>query len=155
MKLLLRVIPILFFISFLPISMSCSQSKDASSDKQTGSSPQKKCERLAQEKFNGNYVLEFNSAGSYVLCFQKEDSIKDQSPATSSAYFIYDLNKDLIVHEETIGNGRVQWLNDHQLEVSIIPGIVKGDEKNESNKLNYIYDLELKKKVFNRIDKDK
>ncbi|OGU36901.1 MAG: hypothetical protein A2068_01000 [Ignavibacteria bacterium GWB2_35_6b] len=109
---------------------------------------------MAKEKFAENYIMEFNPSKSYMLCFKKENKHKDQAPAPLT-YFIYDINNDSVLFEESIGAGRVKWLNDYQVEISLIPGIVKGDEKQEDTNLNYIYDLRLQKKLFTTNDKGK
>jgi hypothetical protein len=144
---------IFFFIFLLSFLTACSQSKDTPSNDQPKSPDTFKYELVAKEKFKENYVMQYSPAKSYVLCLKKDSYSKEKN--NISSYFIYDLNKDGIVYEETIGKGSVEWLNDNQLQVSVIPGIVKGDEKQVNNKLNYIYDLGIKRKLFNTNDKGK
>lgn len=111
-------------------------------------------EIIAKEKFTVNYVMKFNASKDYLLCFKNDDSHKEKN-TSATAYFIYDLKNDVVLIEETIGAGKVEWLNDHQVEISSIPGIVKGGEKEETTKQSYIYDLKLKKKLSITNDKDK
>lgn len=142
-----------FFIFLLSLLAGCSQSKDTPSNGQPMVTDTSKYEQVAKEKFKENYVMQYNSTKSYILCLKKGDYSKEHN--YTSSYFIYDPAKDSIVYEETIGKGSVKWLNDNQVQVSIIPGIVKGDEKQADNKPNYIYDLAQKRKISNINDKEK
>lgn len=148
MNFLVKGSHILFLLSFLLIIVACSQSKDITAQTETNSN----FELLAKEKFSENYVMEFNSSKSYMLCFKNVDHKMKNSFA--SAYFIYDLKNDVVLFEETIGVGSVKWLNDNQVEISPVPGIVKGGEKEEDMKVSYIYDITLKKKLTSTIDKN-
>jgi len=63
-------------------------------------------------------------------------------------FFIYSLNDEKIIFEENLPNGKIEWINDHQVRVSIIPGIVSGKEEKEKSQFGYIYDTSLQRKIF-------
>lgn len=54
---------------------------------------------------------------------------------------------DAILHEDEIANGDVTWNNDYQIKVTMIPGIIKDDDKASAQPLGYMYDIRLKKKI--------
>ena len=148
---------ILIFILFsalLILSFECSSSKETSEKTETTEIKEEKTveiekyTELAKDKFGDNFSIQMNSDKTYVLCSNVPKSIKDNRPATVS-YFIYDLKNEKIVFEESIPDGNVSWLNEHQIKITIIPGIVKGDEKEEGSDSGYIYDIIQMKKIFN------
>ena len=100
------------------------------------------------EKYNDNFSLQYNSDNTFVLCL-KRNKKTEPSPFPSINYFVYDIKGEILLFEEAIDRGDVKWINDFQIKISTIPGIVKGDEKNEGKGAEYIYDLKLKKKIFN------
>lgn len=138
---------ILFFIllsALLTLSFECSSSEETSEKTVTI----EKYTELAKDKFGDNFATQMNSDKTYVLCSNVPKSIRDNGP-TAVSYFIYDLKNDKIVFEESIPDGNVSWLNEHQIKVTIIPGIVKGDDKEGGSKTGYIYDVIQMKKIFN------
>ena len=42
----------------------------------------------------------------------------------------------------------VKWLNDYQIQISTIPGIVTGDEEANKKLMGYIYDIKLQRKLY-------
>ncbi len=103
---------------------------------------------IAEAKYNENIEYIFNADTSYVLCI-KQFKPTNQTPFLKLNFFVYLLKSMQIVFEESLGRGHVKWLNNHQLQVFLIPGIIKGDEKQSQKFYGYIYDLVHHKKIYN------
>jgi hypothetical protein len=148
---------ILFFIlisALLTLSFECSSSEETLEKTETSEIKKEKSveiekyKELAKDKFGDNFSIQMNSDKTYVLCSNVPKSVKDNRP-TAVSYFVYDLKNKKIVFEESIPDGNVSWLNEHQIIVTIIPGIVKGDDKEGGSKPGYIYDVIQMRKIFN------
>ena len=143
----------LLFLALLTFSFECSSSEETSEKTETSQINKEKTvtiekyAELAKDKFGDNFSIQMNSDKTFVLCSNVPKSIKDNEP-TAVSYFIYDLKNEKIVFEESIPDGNVSWLNEHQIKVTIIPGIVKRDDEGGSN-TEYIYDVIQMKKIFN------
>jgi len=149
MKINKRAIIILTFTSFL-ISCASNEKTPENSEQTIKQKPTSKVELLAAEKFENHYVIQNNSSNTFALCVNKIIG-SDHLFRNAINYFIYDLSNEKLIHEELIASGNVKWLNDHQIQITIIPGIVKGDEKGEGKPAAYIYDVKLKKKIISKI----
>jgi len=147
-KRVIIIISTLIYTSFL-ISCASSEKTPENSDQIINQKPAKKVEQFAIEKYKNNYILQNNSSNTFTLCVKKIKS-SDHSPRNTINYFVYDLSVEELIHEESIANGNVKWLNDHQIQISITPGTVKGDEKGEGEPTGYIYDTKLKKKIISK-----
>ncbi|MGD8306929.1 MAG: hypothetical protein PVF17_09760 [Ignavibacteria bacterium] len=154
MELVKRIPYLLMLFALFTLSFKCSTSEESSKIKDSNDNRTENIEtldeyvNLAKEKFNDNYSIQMNSDKSCVLCFTKSLDGNELAPLK---YFLYDLNNEKIIFEDAVGPGSVQWINDYQIQVSIIPGIVKGEENSEGNVPGYIYDIKKKKKIVNPI----
>lgn len=154
MELVKRIPYLLMLFALFTLSFKCSSSEESSKIKDSNDTKTENIEtvdeyvKLAKERFNDNYSIQMNSDKSYVLCFTKSLDGKEQAPLK---YFLYDLNNEKIIFEDAVGPGSVQWINDYQIQVSVIPGIIKGEENFEGNISGYIYDTKKKKKIVNPV----
>lgn len=98
--------------------------------------------KLAAEKYASQVSYEFSPNEHYVLCINSRDPSR---PALTPPlnFFIYDLRSDEIVYEASLANGTVEWLNDTQIVVKTLPGIVPKESVEQKQTLPYgfIYDL--------------
>ena len=132
-----KKIPPLICFSLL-IVYSCVSSEDKSTE------GERMYEKSAIEKYGDNIKYLFNAAHTYVLCIKQAQAGTEQ-PFPPLKFFVYDLDSEKIVYEESLANGSVKWRNDYQLEITIIPGIIKGNEEG----VNYfIYDLNEGKRIY-------
>ena len=102
--------------------------------------------KIAGQKYKNNVDYRFNASKTHVLCIKKSKPTQE-NPFPSLAFFLYDLKREKILLEESSTRGHVKWLNDHQIQISLIPGIVTGDEQKNKRLTGYIYDLKLKRKI--------
>ena len=56
--------------------------------------------------------------------------------------------------EDSLAKASIKWLNDYQIQVSTIPGIVTGEEA-DKKLMGYIYDVKLQRKLYAQGDKVK
>ena len=115
-----------------------------SSSQATASESYKK---IADQKYKNDVDYRFNSLKTHVLCVKKSKPT-EKHPFPSLAFFLYDLKENKILFEESSTRGHVKWFNDHQIQISLIPGIVTGDEEKNRRLTGYIYDLKLKRKIY-------
>ena len=101
---------------------------------------------LALAKYGEGVEFIFNESETHVLCLkQNKVKLSPALPQDPLRFFVYDLQNEKIVYEDSIEDGSVNWISNSELQISIIPGIVSGDENPED--FTYIYDVkELRKK---------
>ncbi len=148
---------LLLFCSILIFFIACSsgpktppktsQNLPTSTTQAFDSMPSEPYKNLATQKYGQNVSYVYNQSKTCVLCLKTAQNLSQKGTYQNRAYFfLYDLENDRILLEESLENATVRWFNDHQLQVSITPGIVKGNEE-ENDELGYIYDLKLQKKI--------
>lgn len=123
---------------------ACCGSKNTTSNLNESQKKNDSFKKIAVEKFDNNYQFKFNSDSTYLICYSQNKKSQDVFPPLK--YFIYDLNNNDIVFEESLPNGKIKWINDFQVQVYIVPGIVHGDENKNSSSV-YIYDVKHKRKI--------
>lgn len=133
-------IPVLLLVS-LTIFGCCNSKHITSNEKITDQNYKK----LAEEKYRNNYNILINPDSSHIIVYSKIRKENLSEPPLK--YFIYNLQKNVIVFEDNLPNGDVGWIDNSLVKVSIIPGIVKGDEEENSFLHGYIYDISLNKKI--------
>lgn len=102
--------------------------------------------KIAESKLGDNYKIIFNSDSTYLTAYQlNKNSNENILPALK--FFVYDLSEEKILFEDNLPNGKVEWINDHQVKVSTTPGIVSGKEEKNKSLFGYTYDVNLKKKI--------
>ncbi|MGE5797657.1 MAG: hypothetical protein ACM339_13675 [Ignavibacteria bacterium] len=102
--------------------------------------------KIAESKLGDNYKIIFNSDSTYLTAYQlNKNSNENIRPALK--FFVYDLSEEKILFEDNLPNGKVEWINDHQVKVSTTPGIVSGKEEKNKSLFGYTYDVKLKKKI--------
>ena len=109
---------------------------------------------LAVDKYTDNITYRRNLTHIYVLCYkQSRPTIQDPFPPLQ--FFVYDLKNEKVLFEDSLAKGSIKWLNDYQIQVSTIPGIVTGDEEADKKLMGYIYDVKLQRKLNAQGDKFK
>lgn len=86
----------------------------------------KSAEVLAQEKFGDEYNLAENENGKFILCYKiREDKNRLHS---SLHYFVYEASQNGIIFEEKLNDSKIKWLDDQNLEITITPEVISGDD---------------------------
>ena len=96
-------------------------------------------ERIATDKFGPGVEYTPNAPGSLVLCSRarKPTSL---APQRTIDFFVYDTSADKIIFEETLSDGDVSWRDDRHLQITIRPGIVKGEDA-QQQPVSYLVDV--------------
>ncbi len=110
--------------------------------------------KLAVDKYKDNITYQINLTHLYVLC-HKQSRSTSRNPFPQVQFFVYDLKNEKVLFEDSLVNGSVKWLNDYQIQVSTIPGIVTGEEEADKKLMGYIYDVKLQRKLYAQGDKFK
>lgn len=86
----------------------------------------KSAEVLAKEKFGDEYNLAENENGKFILCYKiREDKNRLHS---SLHYFVYEASQNGIIFEEKLNDSKIKWLDDQNLEITITPEVISGDD---------------------------
>ncbi|MBI3578118.1 MAG: hypothetical protein HY276_06790 [Ignavibacteriales bacterium] len=134
-----------FFPLVIAIIMliSCSSTKTGSKN----STEEPVYKSVAAKKLGtGAVEYLFNASNTVVVCM-KASKPTNLMPQHHIIFFVYDVAGDAILHEDEIANGDVTWNNDYQIKVTMIPGIIKDDDKAGTQPSGYMYDIRLKKKI--------
>jgi hypothetical protein len=108
--------------------------------------------KIIKEKFPQQNSIQYNTNKTYALCL---NNTKSQSNKPLK-FFVYSIKTDKIILEDSLPKGKVKWLNENQIEVTSVPGIVRGREGKENQENGYIFDLKLQKKINKfQIDRQK
>jgi len=98
---------------------------------------------IAKQKYGSETQFLKNSTNNFILCFKREKKTA-ANPNPILRFFIFSEKEQKIIYEANEIGGEVKWLNDKQVEITFVPGIVKSNEKPP---FHYIYDVEQKKRI--------
>lgn len=133
------VLLVLYFI------VSCRSVETDKKENQLEAFNTEKLTLIATEKYEKNFILEYNSTKDFVLCIHNK---KSKIPGPESInFFIYDLVNNKITYESSIPNGSISWKSDYELIIEEIPGIVQKDGPNI-----YKYILNVKNNSKTKLD---
>ena len=94
---------------------------------------------IASEKLGEDISYTMNKANSYALC-KSEIIGTPKQPRNNLSYVVINLKDNSIVLEDKIDGGTVNWLNNSEIEVYIIPGIMRNDQTKDD--YTTIYNIE-------------
>ncbi|MCU0611822.1 MAG: hypothetical protein MUE60_08550 [Candidatus Eisenbacteria bacterium] len=89
---------------------------------------------LAESRYGGTAKYLFNESRTHVLCLSQARSASPVGPGQATSplrFFVYDLQADEVILEDSVENARVQWESETSLKVVITPGMVPGIEPRE------------------------
>lgn len=122
------------YILLLLITLSsCQSSKNANATQKTS------FEQIVREKFEGDVNLAYNLNKNHVICMDYQNP-KKLPTYKAKKFMIYDIDKDIIVYEDSFVEGNVEWLSDN--EVKITKGLGKTSLEYPDGYITYIYNLE-------------
>lgn len=130
---ILLLLTTVFFLS------CCASSKNSSPEKTTPA-----YETLAGQKYKSTVQYLFNAGRNYVLCVHRDRPAAAKAGGTL-AFFVYDLKKERLIFEDSLTDGHVNWIDEHQIQVTNIPGIVRVDEFPKETR-GYVFDVTTGKK---------
>ncbi|RMD90032.1 MAG: hypothetical protein D6813_09800 [Calditrichaeota bacterium] len=96
---------------------------------------------IAQKKWGSSTQFLFNTDSSFVICL-KQAKPTAKNPLPRLSFFIYDINKERILFEDSFENGTIHWMGPYQVEVIPMPGTVTV----RGAVYSWIYDLKNKKR---------
>lgn len=111
---------------------------------QHSNSKQEKYKAIAEEKYGDPVTYTPSENGNFILCIHNETGSVKQ-PQNRISYFVYDLNEDQIIHEETFGPGTIQWYDEDELEIFYLPGVMPENKTKED--FTYLLNVKTKDKV--------
>jgi hypothetical protein len=109
--------------------------------------------KIADEKYSKNYNATFNSDSTYLFVYTSPKNLDKVLPSPLK-FFVYDNNNEKVIFEDNLANGKIRWLNIHQIQVSINPEIISGKEEENNKMYGYIYDV-LTQRKLSELDKNK
>lgn len=130
--------------AFLFLLISACSSKETSVELQ---SKQPSYKKIAEERYNQDYRVSFNKDSTYLIVYYLPQNVNKKLPSPLK-FFVYDTVNKKMVFQDNLTNGKVEWINDHQIKVSMIPGIVTSDEEKNKRLYGYTYDVKLKRKIY-------
>ncbi len=106
---------------------------------------------VAEKTYNSEYKTKYNIDSTYIIC-EKIFKQSPQMPQNRVDFFIYDVSDDKIVFKDNLPNGNVEWLNDHQVKITRLLGIISGIEAENKNSVTLfdINDEQVKPFVENK-----
>lgn len=97
---------------------------------------------LAKEKYGDSFTIQENETKEFYLVSRRSKSPSE----TAVKFFIYEKEKQLIIHEDFITLGSVKWIGSYKIDVQKFPGTVKKNDQN-TDKLGYFFDVKTKQKI--------
>lgn len=138
----------IIFTFLLLILVSCTSAKKSNSavsqEKNDTLPAVEKYKTLAVEKYKDQIDYVFNQSKTHVLC-ARTSKPTPKMPENNVSFFVFDLNHENIIFEESIVDGSVTWINNRQLEIIQKTGIISGE--NPDRRHGYIFDVESKTKT--------
>lgn len=100
--------------------------------------------KLAIEKYGAVFNLLYNTEKSYsVVVSQRKASLQEPNPVLR--FFVYNMTKEKIVFEDNVAGGKITWINNQQIEISVTPGAISTELNN--NNYGYIYNVKMNTKA--------
>ncbi len=121
--------------------VSCSNAQRVGDDIEIAMETEPVYNAVAQEKIGPAFIAEFNADSSFVL-LRKEPG---DALLMSGVFLIYDLEKQEVVHEDRLPQGKINWIRPYELEVIRVPGIIRGDERDNQPQGYRFHVKQLKK----------
>jgi len=102
---------------------------------------------IAESKLGKSSIINVNPDSTYFAAYTSGKSSGDELNKPLK-FFIYDTKEEKIIFEDNLSNGKIEWINENQIKVSTIPGIVSGKEEKNKKLFGYIFDVKQKRKIY-------
>lgn len=129
------------------IYSSCATNNQTAKSKKSNSNIPKMSEKykeVATQKFTENITYLFNKNKTCVLCL-KDDKGTAKRPQNDLRFFAYDLTKEAIIYEKSVGAGTVSWFDDEHIAIFYLPGIMGNDQTQDD--YTTLYNIKTKKEI--------
>lgn len=114
--------------------MICLTSCKPSKTQINGEDTPKSLSELALEKYGAAATIKFNKSKSHALVSKTQ---KDKNAAFSSVHFlVYEESTGDTILEDFINQGKVVWLDNNQIKVTVVAGMHK-----ENDSAGYLFDV--------------
>ena len=136
-----RTIHLLFVTAALSALAACKCSEASKENEQMSTTPA--YVQLAHDRFGDNAEFMENVTGEFVLVVSR--TVPDQiNPYQTASFFVFGKEEGEVTYESEI-IGSVNWLDEHHLEVVILPRVVKADS--EGGGITYRVDVRTGSRV--------
>ncbi len=105
-------------------------------------SMEEKINALAVQQFGGGYKIAYNNSKTFALVTKSFKTRKNEAFATLSL-LIYDGTEEEVIFQETIPKASAKWINDDEIEVSVVSGMLADDKQAAAG---FIFNVQEKKK---------
>ena len=105
-----------------------------------------KYHQVAETKFGGGIEYRFNDSKNFVICLKKQKPTA-QIPQNRLFFFVYNLENNQIIFEDSVTDGEVSWKSNTQFRVRTTPGMLTGDPEYNQKLMGYVFDVTLKRKI--------
>lgn len=123
------------YLSLMLFIVSCGATKTSNSYQEAD----EKYKELATEKLGDGVSYVLNDSKRHVLCISEAKGTVKQ-PRNMLSYMVIKISDNTSVLENKVDGGTVRWSNDSEIEVYIIPGIMRHDQT--SDDYTTIYNVE-------------
>ena len=100
---------------------------------------------IAKKRYKDNYKVIFNTDSTYVIC-QRKVKPTPSFPQQRINFFVYNVNQHQVIFEDDFPDGKVYWLNNHQIKIERYLGNIE-ISKNEKRAQTFIYDV-IRKEIL-------
>jgi len=135
----------MILVSLCPLFVACStfnkavpSPEPASAESAIAHQAPPKYVAPATERFKNGYKTIFNASRTHVLILATRKKGVENWPQ-SIRFFIYNLEKDEIIFEDVIANGKVKWQDDRKIRAESLPGII--EDGDGPTRIGYTYDV--------------
>lgn len=137
----------IILVIFVIIFVGCKSNSQSPSMQTKNEPPEQKMqslEQVAREKFGDEYQIDWNPSKKAVLVIQKAQDRK-RNPFPTLRFLLYDFDQKLVLFEDTVAKGTVDWVNEEEVKVNTIQGMMRSRNLDE-NQSGYIYNWIKKEK---------
>ena len=100
--------------------------------------------KLSAVKYGNTSRPVYNSDKSFSIVYKQEKAIAN-NPNPFLRFFIYDMEKQEIILEDSAVGGKIRWRDNDRIEVTVTPGNISTELNDSMN--GYIYNVRLKTKT--------
>jgi len=105
-------------------------------------SMEEKIEALAVKHLESGYKIDYNESRTFVSLSKSFKTRKNEA-FSSLALVVYDIKQEEVILQETFSRATARWINETEIEIVIIPGVVAEDNQ---TKPGFIFNVKQKKK---------
>jgi len=101
-------------------------------------------EKTVSDKLGSEYQPLYNQSKTHVLYIQRGNETP-ANPSPLLKFLLYEIKGGKLLMDESVPAGSVKWLNDTQIEVTWVPGMVTANDAGRTP--GYIFDVTTGRKI--------